>query len=72
MRGKTCIITGALGGIGLETAVRLGELGARLVLVGHHRGKGDAALARLRERVPGVATEMHYGDLSRPDEVCRW
>jgi retinol dehydrogenase 12 len=71
MRGKTCIITGATGGIGLETAARLGELGARLVLVGHHRGKGDAALTRLRERVPGVAAEMHYANLSLPGEVLR-
>ena len=40
MRGKTCIITGATSGIGLETARRLGALGARLVLVGRDRDKG--------------------------------
>ena len=71
MIGKTCIITGATGGIGLATAARLGALGARLVLVGRDRDKGAAALARLRADVPGVAVEMHYGDLSRPDEVLR-
>lgn len=69
MRGKTCIITGATSGIGLETAARLGALGARLVLVGRNREKGEAALARLRADVPGVAVEMHYADLSRPDEI---
>jgi NAD(P)-dependent dehydrogenase (short-subunit alcohol dehydrogenase family) len=71
MIGKTCIITGATGGIGLATAARLGALGARLVLVGRDRDKGAAALARLRADVPRVAVEMHYGDLSRPDEVLR-
>jgi NAD(P)-dependent dehydrogenase (short-subunit alcohol dehydrogenase family) len=71
MKGKTCLITGATGGIGFETAARLGALGARLVLVGRSRDKGEAALARLRERVPGVAAEMHYADLSRPDEILR-
>ena len=71
MRGKTCIITGATGGIGLETAAQLGALGARLVLVGRDRYKGNDAIGRLRADVPGVAVEMHYADLSRPDEIRR-
>ena len=71
MNGKTCIITGATAGIGFETAACLGALGARLVLVGRDRNKGEAALARLRGRVPGVVSEMHYADLSRHDEILR-
>jgi retinol dehydrogenase-12 len=71
VQGKTCIITGATGGLGLETAARLGALGARLVLIGRNRTKGEAALGRLRARVPGIAVEMHYADLSRPDEILR-
>jgi NAD(P)-dependent dehydrogenase (short-subunit alcohol dehydrogenase family) len=71
MRGKTCVITGATSGIGLEAAARLGALGARLVLVGRSRDKGNAAVARLRANVPDVAVEIHYADLSRPDEIRR-
>ncbi|HVA12031.1 MAG TPA: SDR family oxidoreductase [Stellaceae bacterium] len=71
MNGKTCIITGATDGIGLEAAARLGALGARLVLVGRNRAKGEAALATLHQRVPGITVEMHYADLSRRDEVLR-
>ena len=71
MKGKTCIITGASDGIGLETARRLGALGARLVLVGHNRGKGEAALARLRTQLPGAAVQMHYADLVLRSEVVR-
>ncbi|HKT18249.1 MAG TPA: SDR family oxidoreductase [Stellaceae bacterium] len=71
MNGKTCIITGASDGIGLETARRLGALGARLVLVGHNRGKGEAALARLRAQLPGAAIEMRYADLALRSEVVR-
>lgn len=71
MRGKTCVITGATSGIGLETAKRLGALGARLVLVGRDRSKGQAAIARLRAEVPNIAVEMHYADLLRPDEIRR-
>ena len=71
MKGKTCIITGATAGIGLATAARLGALGARLVLVGRNRDKGETALARLRATVPSIAAQMHYADLSRPDDVLR-
>lgn len=71
MKGKICIITGATNGIGLETAVRLGAGGARLVLVGRNRARGRAAIARLRAEVPGVVAEMHYADLSRSDEIRR-
>lgn len=71
MSGKTCIITGATDGIGLEAAARLGAMGARLVLVGRNPAKGEAALATLRRRVPGVSAEMHYADLSRRDEIAR-
>ena len=71
MRGKTCIITGATDGIGLESAARLGALGARLILVGRNRDKGERALTILRTRVPDLIAEMHYADLSRRGEIQR-
>lgn len=71
MKGKTCIITGATDGIGLEAAAGLGALGARLVLVGRNRAKGEVVLAALRQRVPGIEAEMHYADLARRDEISR-
>lgn len=71
MKGKTCIVTGATSGIGFETARRLAVMGARLVLVGRNRSKGEAVLARLHAEVPGVTAEMHYADLSRLNEVSR-
>lgn len=71
MNGKTCVITGATGGIGLETALRLGALGARLVLVGRNRQKGEAAIRRLRTTIPSVTVEMHYADLSQADEIVQ-
>ena len=71
MKSKTCIITGATDGIGLEAAAGLGALGARLVLVGRNRAKGEVVLAALRQRVPGIEAEIHYADLSRRDEIQR-
>jgi NAD(P)-dependent dehydrogenase (short-subunit alcohol dehydrogenase family) len=59
MHGKVCVITGATSGIGLETAKRLAAMGARIVMVGRDRARGEAALAT----VPGAT--IHYADLSR-------
>ena len=71
MHGKVCVITGATSGIGFVAAERLGALGARLVLVGRDEVRGEAALKALRQRVPGVAATIHYGDLARLSEMNR-
>jgi len=71
MRGKVVVITGGTAGIGQVAAERLVALGARMVLVTRDRRRGEAALARLRERAPGVAHRLHYADLSRLAEVKR-
>jgi len=71
MQGKVVVITGATSGIGQVAAERLAALGARMVLVTRDRRRGEAALARLRERAPGVAHRLHYADLSRLAEVKR-
>ena len=71
MDGKTCVITGGTGGIGFEVALRLGMLGAHLVLVGRNHQKGEAALQRLRTMIPDVAVEIHYADLLQPEEIIR-
>jgi NAD(P)-dependent dehydrogenase (short-subunit alcohol dehydrogenase family) len=71
IKGKICVITGATSGIGLETADALAALGAKLVLVGRERARGDAALARLRSRKPDVEAQVHYADLSRLAEIRR-
>lgn len=71
MEGKTCVITGATSGIGLVTAERLAGMGARLVLVGRDRARGEAAVARLGRVAPGAMVSMHYADLARLGEVRR-
>jgi NAD(P)-dependent dehydrogenase (short-subunit alcohol dehydrogenase family) len=71
IHGKTCVITGATSGIGLLTAIGLAGAGARLVLVGRDRARGEAALARLRREAPAAQVEIQYADLSRLDEVRR-
>ena len=53
MKGRTCLITGASGGIGKETAVALATLGATVVMVSRDSERGKAALADVRRRSGG-------------------
>jgi NAD(P)-dependent dehydrogenase (short-subunit alcohol dehydrogenase family) len=69
MKGKVCVITGATSGIGLVAAERLAAMGARLVLVGRDKGRGEAALARIRSKRPAAELRIHYADLSRLAEM---
>jgi NAD(P)-dependent dehydrogenase (short-subunit alcohol dehydrogenase family) len=71
MKGKLCVITGATSGIGLVAAERLAALGARLILVGRDKARGDAALARIHAGVPGASLAIRYADLSRLSEMKR-
>ena len=47
MSGKVCLVTGGTSGIGRETAVRLAELGATVVVVGRDAERGRAAVKEM-------------------------
>jgi NAD(P)-dependent dehydrogenase (short-subunit alcohol dehydrogenase family) len=61
MKGKTVVITGGTSGIGEIAAERLAQMGARIVLIARDKSRGEATLARLRERAPGLG---HVGALN--------
>lgn len=71
MQRKVVVITGATSGIGQVAAEGLAGMGARMVLVARDKARGEAAMARLSERAPGVAHSIHYADLSRLGEMKR-
>jgi retinol dehydrogenase 12 len=71
MRGKTCLITGATSGIGLEAAEELARRGAGLILVGRDERRAAAARERIVTRVPGAVVALHLADLSRLAEIRR-
>ena len=65
MDGRTVLVTGATRGIGLETAVRLAELGADVLVHGRDPGRGATALAAVRAAsAPDAAPALFVADLS--------
>ena len=64
MDDKTILITGATGGIGNATALELARLGARVVVTGRDRGRGEAAVMVLRERSGNRNVDLLLADLS--------
>jgi len=71
MQGRTIVITGATSGIGQVAAERLAQQGAKLILVGRDRARGEATLARIRAAAPGADLRIVYGDLQRLSEMKR-
>jgi NAD(P)-dependent dehydrogenase (short-subunit alcohol dehydrogenase family) len=68
MSGRTILVTGASSGIGRETALLLGRLGARVVLNGRSE-------ERLRETLAGMEGEGHSiepRDLEETEGIATW
>jgi NAD(P)-dependent dehydrogenase (short-subunit alcohol dehydrogenase family) len=71
MAGKTCLITGATGGIGEVTARELARSGARVIIVGRSPERCAATLGRIRGQTGATAVESLVADLSSQDQVRR-
>jgi NAD(P)-dependent dehydrogenase (short-subunit alcohol dehydrogenase family) len=71
MQGKTVVITGATSGIGEVAALELAGKGARIVFVARDRNRGEATLAKLDAKAPGLSHKVHYADLSLVAEMKR-
>jgi retinol dehydrogenase-12 len=71
LSGKTCVVTGASSGIGLETARALAAMGASVLLVCRDPARGSVALAEVRRAGPSGAHSVVLADLSSQAEVRR-
>jgi NAD(P)-dependent dehydrogenase (short-subunit alcohol dehydrogenase family) len=67
--GKLVLLTGGNAGIGLETCVALAGAGYHVVFTSRDAGRGDAALADIRERSGSSAVEVMPLDLARFSSV---
>src|ERR671912_1628622 len=71
MGEKVCLITGATSGIGKATAMGLVNMGASVVMVGRDRGRGEAALAEIKEKSTNASVHLMLADLSSHEEIRR-
>jgi short-subunit dehydrogenase len=69
VEGKVVVITGASSGIGRETAIMVGEAGAKVVLVARTREKLEEVAAIIRER--GGEAHAHPADLTDVEDIER-
>ncbi|MFB3739712.1 MAG: SDR family NAD(P)-dependent oxidoreductase, partial [Candidatus Velamenicoccus archaeovorus] len=66
LRGATCLVTGASGGIGESLARRLAPLASGLVLV----GRDERRLGAVAERTRGVSLPADLGAPGEPERVA--
>lgn len=64
VRGKTCVVTGASSGIGVETARGLAAEGATVWLVVRSEAKGRETMAQIRRTVPDAKLELALCDFA--------
>jgi NAD(P)-dependent dehydrogenase (short-subunit alcohol dehydrogenase family) len=62
--GKLAIVTGATGGLGLETAMELAGAGAEVILAGRNPAKGATAERLIRNRHGNAAVRFEVVDLA--------
>jgi NAD(P)-dependent dehydrogenase (short-subunit alcohol dehydrogenase family) len=63
-RGKLAVVTGATGGLGYQTAIRLAQAGAEVVLTGRNEAKGREAVSKIRNQFPDAKISLDVLDLA--------
>ncbi|MEU3272967.1 SDR family oxidoreductase [Saccharomonospora sp. NPDC006951] len=70
LSGKLAVVTGASDGVGLGLTTRLAGAGAEVVMPVRNTGKGEAAIAKIKQRHPEAALSLRNLDLSSLDSVA--
>jgi NAD(P)-dependent dehydrogenase (short-subunit alcohol dehydrogenase family) len=71
LSGLTAVVTGANGGLGLETAAALAAKGATVVMAARDQDKAHAAMASIRSGSPDARLELVELDLASQASVRR-
>lgn len=69
--GRVAVVTGANGGLGLETARALARAGATVVMTARDTAKGEAAQESIRQGVPNASSAVVELDLASLASVKR-
>jgi len=71
MNNKTILITGASAGIGLQSAIGLAKLGAKIVMVGRNEQRTAQAVELVKSQTGNQSVSYLLADLSSLQEVRR-
>lgn len=69
MEGKTCMVTGANAGVGLETARELARAGATVVMTARDPRRGEAAVREVRQGTGNQKVHLLMLDLASPRSI---
>jgi NAD(P)-dependent dehydrogenase (short-subunit alcohol dehydrogenase family) len=70
LSGRLAVVTGANSGLGFGLAKRLAAAGADVVLAIRNRGKGEAAITKIRQTVPAAKLTIRPVDLASLKSVA--
>src|SRR6202795_174413 len=68
--GKLAVVTGATGGLGYQTAMRLAQAGAEVALTGRHEAQGREAVSRIPNQFPDAKISFEALDLANLASVA--
>ncbi len=68
--GKLAMVTGATGGLGYQTAMRLAQAEAEVVLTGRNEAKGREAVSKIRNQFPDAEIRFEALDLANLASVA--
>ncbi len=71
MTGRVCLVTGATGGVGFETALGIARRGGTVVVVGRSEERSRGAVVRISEETGNSHVEFLVADLSTQAGVRR-
>src|SRR3954464_960935 len=69
LSGRTAVVTGANGGLGLETARALAGAGAHVVMAARNQAKAAEAVDDIRAGLPAASLEVVELDLGSQQSV---
>jgi NAD(P)-dependent dehydrogenase (short-subunit alcohol dehydrogenase family) len=70
--GQTAVVTGATSGLGAASAVALAEAGAKVIVSGRDRERGEGVVAQIADTAGAgaAAAELELGDVSDASEAA--
>jgi NAD(P)-dependent dehydrogenase (short-subunit alcohol dehydrogenase family) len=69
MEGKTCMVTGANTGVGLETARELARFGATVVMTARDAERGETAVKEVQQETGSQQVHLLLLDLASPKSI---